>query len=68
MEMNNDAIDHFLFYNTCQNWFKIKMTICTQHKQLLGGFPLDGSCPPLSVEEHRFSDILDRPLEITGMY
>ncbi|XP_022618026.1 collagen alpha-1(XIX) chain-like [Seriola dumerili] len=26
----------------------------------------DGSCPPLSVEEHRFSDILDRPLEITG--
>ncbi|KAA8583904.1 hypothetical protein FQN60_015112, partial [Etheostoma spectabile] len=25
-----------------------------------------GSCPPLSVEEHRFSDILDRPLEIKG--
>ncbi|XP_039857455.1 collagen alpha-1(XIX) chain isoform X3 [Simochromis diagramma] len=26
----------------------------------------DGSCPPLSVEERRFSDVLDRPLEITG--
>uniref|UniRef100_A0A8D3A1U9 Thrombospondin-like N-terminal domain-containing protein n=1 Tax=Scophthalmus maximus TaxID=52904 RepID=A0A8D3A1U9_SCOMX len=26
----------------------------------------DGSCPLLSVEEHRFSDVLDRPLEITG--
>ncbi|KAK5853893.1 hypothetical protein PBY51_015012 [Eleginops maclovinus] len=26
----------------------------------------DGSCPPLSVEEHRFSDVLDRPLDITG--
>uniref|UniRef100_A0A8C3A9I5 Collagen alpha-1(XVI) chain n=1 Tax=Cyclopterus lumpus TaxID=8103 RepID=A0A8C3A9I5_CYCLU len=26
----------------------------------------DGSCPPLSVEEHMFSDVLDRPLEITG--
>uniref|UniRef100_A0A3B4YBU5 Collagen alpha-1(XVI) chain n=1 Tax=Seriola lalandi dorsalis TaxID=1841481 RepID=A0A3B4YBU5_SERLL len=30
------------------------------------GEQTDGSCPPLSVEEHRFSDILDRPLEITG--
>uniref|UniRef100_A0A3Q3NI27 Collagen alpha-1(XVI) chain n=1 Tax=Mastacembelus armatus TaxID=205130 RepID=A0A3Q3NI27_9TELE len=28
--------------------------------------PTDGSCPPLSVEEHRFSEVLDRPLEITG--
>uniref|UniRef100_A0A8P4KNN1 Collagen type XIX alpha 1 chain n=1 Tax=Dicentrarchus labrax TaxID=13489 RepID=A0A8P4KNN1_DICLA len=27
----------------------------------------DGSCPPLTVEEYRFSDILDRPLEITGL-
>ncbi|KAF3842202.1 hypothetical protein F7725_024153 [Dissostichus mawsoni] len=26
----------------------------------------DGSCPPLSVEEHRFTDVLDRPLDITG--
>ncbi|XP_037549456.1 collagen alpha-1(XIX) chain [Nematolebias whitei] len=26
----------------------------------------DGSCPPLTVEDHRFSDSLDRPLEITG--
>ncbi|KAK9541680.1 hypothetical protein VZT92_001704 [Zoarces viviparus] len=26
----------------------------------------DGSCPPLSVEDHMFSDVLDRPLEITG--
>lgn len=33
---------------------------------LHSGFPLDGSCPPLTVEEHRFSEILDRPLEITG--
>lgn len=44
------------------------MNICTQHKQFLGCFPLDGSCPPLSVEERRFSDVLDRPLEITGRY
>uniref|UniRef100_A0A3P8SZ91 Collagen alpha-1(XVI) chain n=1 Tax=Amphiprion percula TaxID=161767 RepID=A0A3P8SZ91_AMPPE len=42
------------------------MNICTEHKQLLGDFPLDGSCPSLTVEEHRFKDILDRPLEITG--
>lgn len=27
---------------------------------------LDGSCPPLSVEDYRFSDVLDRPLDITG--
>ncbi|CAG6017449.1 unnamed protein product, partial [Menidia menidia] len=26
----------------------------------------DGSCPSMNVEEHRFSDVLDRPLEITG--
>uniref|UniRef100_H2M3G7 Thrombospondin-like N-terminal domain-containing protein n=1 Tax=Oryzias latipes TaxID=8090 RepID=H2M3G7_ORYLA len=26
----------------------------------------DGSCPPLSVEDYRFSDVLDRPLDITG--
>uniref|UniRef100_A0A3P8V4J6 Collagen alpha-1(XVI) chain n=1 Tax=Cynoglossus semilaevis TaxID=244447 RepID=A0A3P8V4J6_CYNSE len=26
----------------------------------------DDSCPPLSVEDHRFSDALDRPLQITG--
>ncbi|CAB1449055.1 unnamed protein product, partial [Pleuronectes platessa] len=26
----------------------------------------DGSCPPLSVEERRFTDALDRPLQITG--
>ncbi|TNN62955.1 Collagen alpha-1(XIX) chain [Liparis tanakae] len=26
----------------------------------------DGICPHLSVEEHLFSDVLDRPLEITG--
>ncbi|XP_010793838.1 collagen alpha-1(XIX) chain [Notothenia coriiceps] len=26
----------------------------------------DDSCPPLSVEEHRFTDVLDRPLDITG--
>uniref|UniRef100_A0AAQ4S784 Collagen type XIX alpha 1 chain n=1 Tax=Gasterosteus aculeatus aculeatus TaxID=481459 RepID=A0AAQ4S784_GASAC len=26
----------------------------------------DGSCPPLSVEDHMFSDVLDRPLDITG--
>ncbi|XP_029962428.1 collagen alpha-1(XIX) chain [Salarias fasciatus] len=26
----------------------------------------DGSCPSLSVEEHRFSEVLDRPLDITG--
>uniref|UniRef100_A0A3Q3BGL8 Thrombospondin-like N-terminal domain-containing protein n=1 Tax=Kryptolebias marmoratus TaxID=37003 RepID=A0A3Q3BGL8_KRYMA len=26
----------------------------------------DGLCPPLTVEDHRFSDSLDRPLEITG--
>jgi len=32
----------------------------------LVGFPLDGSCPPINVEERRFSDVLDRPLEITG--
>uniref|UniRef100_A0A4W6EFW2 Thrombospondin-like N-terminal domain-containing protein n=1 Tax=Lates calcarifer TaxID=8187 RepID=A0A4W6EFW2_LATCA len=30
------------------------------------GEQTDGSCPLLNVEEHRFSDILDRPLEITG--
>uniref|UniRef100_A0A3B5A8E3 Collagen alpha-1(XVI) chain n=1 Tax=Stegastes partitus TaxID=144197 RepID=A0A3B5A8E3_9TELE len=36
-------------------------------KQLLGGFfPIDGSCPALTVEEHRFKDVLDRPLQITG--
>lgn len=43
------------------------MVLCIQHNQLLSGFPLDDSCPPLTVEDHRFSDILDRPLEITGM-
>ncbi|MEQ2202408.1 hypothetical protein XENOCAPTIV_028968 [Xenoophorus captivus] len=26
----------------------------------------DGSCPSLNVEDYRFSDILDRPLQITG--
>ncbi|XP_078145044.1 collagen alpha-1(XIX) chain-like [Centroberyx gerrardi] len=26
----------------------------------------DNSCPPLTVEDRRFSDSLDRPLEITG--
>uniref|UniRef100_H2UVH9 Thrombospondin-like N-terminal domain-containing protein n=1 Tax=Takifugu rubripes TaxID=31033 RepID=H2UVH9_TAKRU len=26
----------------------------------------DGSCPPLGVEEHLFSNTLDHPLEITG--
>uniref|UniRef100_A0A665X849 Thrombospondin-like N-terminal domain-containing protein n=2 Tax=Echeneis naucrates TaxID=173247 RepID=A0A665X849_ECHNA len=30
------------------------------------GEQTDGPCPPLSVEDRRFSDILDRPLEITG--
>lgn len=44
------------------------MVLCIQHNQLLSGFPLDDSCPPLTVEDHRFSDILDRPLEITGMF
>lgn len=38
----------------------------TSSKQFLGGFCPDGSCPPLTVEDHRFSDSLDRPLEITG--
>lgn len=42
------------------------MSIFTRHNQLLCGFLLDGPCPPLSVEDQRFSDILDRPLEITG--
>uniref|UniRef100_A0A673BRE2 Thrombospondin-like N-terminal domain-containing protein n=1 Tax=Sphaeramia orbicularis TaxID=375764 RepID=A0A673BRE2_9TELE len=27
---------------------------------------LDGPCPVLNVEDHRFSDVLDRPLEIRG--
>lgn len=31
-------------------------------------FPLDGSCPRLTVEDHRFSDVLDRPLELTGVF
>uniref|UniRef100_A0A3Q3FBA5 Collagen alpha-1(XVI) chain n=1 Tax=Labrus bergylta TaxID=56723 RepID=A0A3Q3FBA5_9LABR len=26
----------------------------------------DDTCPPLSVEEERFSEVLDRPLQITG--
>lgn len=29
-------------------------------------FSPDGYCPPLDVEEHRFSDTLEHPLEITG--
>lgn len=63
-----DSIYRLLFCNTCQNCFKIQINVCTRHNQLLCGFPLDGSCPPLSVEDYRFSDVLDRPLEITGKF
>lgn len=38
----------------------------TGSKQSLGDFCPDGLCPGLTVEDHRFSDSLDRPLEITG--
>lgn len=68
MHRGKEFMNHFIICFSSQNWFKIQMNICTQHNELLCAFPLDGSCPPLSVEEHRFSDILDRPLEITGMF
>lgn len=48
--------------------FIIRFAIIPSKTNFFLVFPLDGSCPRLTVEDHRFSDVLDRPLELTGVF